>query len=260
VLRAAVRAAPRSWTRSRTPTWWPSAAWRRAASSWATRTAGARGGAARAFAREASLLESAKGWHVALTGRGATHARSYEDIGEEDDWETADRDSEGEEEEPEGGAGGGEPGKKRKGDGAKARRSGVPSRRRAAAARAAARACGSAHDGCRARRAQPLHFCRTRVPSRRGADTSGRVRCLRVVCARAPQATKAGGGDKKGAPKEAPRYRSDVQKLFAHAQAAQARAPHARALPPFPPCFRASSLAAPDAPRARSRHRRLPTR
>ncbi len=45
-------------------------------------------------------------------------AASYEDIGEEDDWETADRDSDGEEEEP--AAGAGEP-KKRKGDGAKAR-------------------------------------------------------------------------------------------------------------------------------------------
>jgi len=34
---------PRSWTSARTPRWWPSGGWRRAASWWATRTAGARG-------------------------------------------------------------------------------------------------------------------------------------------------------------------------------------------------------------------------
>jgi hypothetical protein len=47
VLARCLPLAPRSWTRSRTPTWWPSAAWRRAASWWATWTAGARGAALR---------------------------------------------------------------------------------------------------------------------------------------------------------------------------------------------------------------------
>ena len=47
VLARRLPLAPCSWTRSRTPTWWPSAVWRRAASWWATWTAGARGAALR---------------------------------------------------------------------------------------------------------------------------------------------------------------------------------------------------------------------
>jgi hypothetical protein len=233
VLRRAVRVAARSWTRSRTPTWWPSAAWRRAASWWATRTAGARGAAARAFAREALQLESmarGRAAHVCVLTGGRGARRSYEDIGEEDDWETADRDSEGEEE-ADGGAAGGEPGKKRKGDGAKARL-GCPSRRRAAR-RGCSFRCTRGLERTRPLPRAAALFSGARVPSRRGAHERPRV-CLCAFCAfvRTPQATKAGGGDKKGAAKEAPRYRSDVQKLFAHAQAVQARAVAARALPP----------------------------
>jgi hypothetical protein len=49
-----------------------------------------------------------------------------------------------------------------------------------------------------------------------------RGRALTLAAFARPQ-PKAGAGEKKGAAKEAPRYRSDVQKLFAQAQAVQAR-------------------------------------
>ena len=92
-----------SWTRRRTPSWWRSGAWRRAASSWATRTAGEW-----SAGRERGGLPGASSG-----GKAETPSPSYQDIGEEDDWEVADRD-EGAEEEEEPEAGPAAAGKKTK--------------------------------------------------------------------------------------------------------------------------------------------------